>query len=285
MFPISEQTGGILGFAGLATHLGPSWPLWLTSPERGRYLKASAVFGIRQAGPAIGEARRALVSNDCLEVLRLHQRGHREAVAVVQTPLSAEHLGLLADRMSVDAEDLGLDREGGEAEGVGDAVIVGPRAELGPQALSPDELVETVLEPTPAPTGHVERVDDTPTRGERLLRGLASGLLGLGIPLGSLWIVDPSSDDPGGTASGFVVAVGGVALAYVVLTIVASYVSGRTRARSSGRRMRAPWEHGATEWQPHAWTYHSLEEVLIAAALISVVTCLVLFVTIGGFAG
>jgi hypothetical protein len=49
--------------------------------------------------------------------------------------------------------------------------------------------------------------------------------------------------------------------------------------------MRAPWEHGITEWQPPAWTYHRFEEVLIGAALVSIFVCIILFVAIGGFGG
>ena len=90
-------------------------------------------------------------------------------------------------------------------------------------------------------------------------------MIGVGVPLGWVLIVHPSENDPGGSGSGF--------------------VSARSRAGSSARRMRAPWEHGATEWQPQGWTYHRLEEVLIAAALVSVVICMVLFLTIGGFTG
>ncbi len=37
MFPIADASGTVLGFAGLATHLGPSWPLWVTSPDDGRF--------------------------------------------------------------------------------------------------------------------------------------------------------------------------------------------------------------------------------------------------------
>jgi hypothetical protein len=48
--------------------------------------------------------------------------------------------------------------------------------------------------------------------------------------------------------------------------------------------MRGAWQMGATEWQPLAWTYHMLEEVLVAATLISAAVCVVMFATIGGFA-
>jgi DNA primase len=49
MFPIRDPDGRPVGFAGMATNPGPSWPLWLTSPERGRYSRSSALFGIDAA--------------------------------------------------------------------------------------------------------------------------------------------------------------------------------------------------------------------------------------------
>jgi DNA primase len=72
MFPISNVDGGILGFAGLATHLGPSWPMWLTSADQGPFDAGTAIFGISQAAPEIARARRALVLRDCVQVLALH---------------------------------------------------------------------------------------------------------------------------------------------------------------------------------------------------------------------
>ena len=40
-----------------------------------------------------------------------------------------------------------------------------------------------------------------------------------------------------------------------------------------------------TEWQPIAWTYHMLEDILIGAAIVSIAVCTVLFVVMGGFTG
>jgi DNA primase len=44
MFPIRDLDGAMLGFAAMATNPGPSWPLWLISPDRGRFDKRTAVF-------------------------------------------------------------------------------------------------------------------------------------------------------------------------------------------------------------------------------------------------
>ena len=82
MFPVRDGDGSLQGFAGLATHLGPSWPLWLASPdEPDGFHPASALFGFDQARDAIAREGRALVLRDPVQVLALHQDGRAEAVA------------------------------------------------------------------------------------------------------------------------------------------------------------------------------------------------------------
>jgi len=40
---------------------------------------------------------------------------------------------------------------------------------------------------------------------------------------------------------------------------------------------------GSGEWQPLAWTYHMLEDILAAASIIRAVAIIVMLVAIGGF--
>jgi DNA primase len=53
MFPIRDRGGQIVGFAGQGTHLGPSWPEWVISPDVGLYRRSEAVFGLDQAAKKI----------------------------------------------------------------------------------------------------------------------------------------------------------------------------------------------------------------------------------------
>ncbi|MGZ5387340.1 MAG: hypothetical protein ACXWZV_07695 [Solirubrobacterales bacterium] len=82
MFPVRDRDGRILGFAGMGTHLGPSWPLWVTSPDVGLYRRSEAVFGLDRAAATIERSRSAQVQRDCIEVLRLHQDGGQNAVSI-----------------------------------------------------------------------------------------------------------------------------------------------------------------------------------------------------------
>ena len=283
MFPVRTREGELLGFVGLATHLGPSWPLWMTSPDRGRYRKASAIFAIDQAGPGIAKAGRAKVLSDCLEVVRMHQRGGGEAVAVVQSPVTYEHLGQLAPELGGSADELGLLRERGREEGSADILVVGPRAELGEGAFTLDNGDDAVLEEASGAQRAAAAPDASASWHARLIKWLGAALIGLGVPLFFFALVHPSKDDPGGPTTGFGAAVIGVVAVYVGLALFVGFVSARADRKSTSRRMRAPWMTGAGEWQPSAWTYHQLEEVLIGAACLSIPVLLVLFVAIGGF--
>jgi hypothetical protein len=274
MFPVRDPEGRMLGFAGMATNPGPSWPLWLVS-ESGRFDKRTAIFAIDRAATAIGETGRALVFRDCLDVLRAHQRDQGEAVAVIRSPITAGHVGQLADALGTPAEGLTSEPLAGEA-----GVTIRPALEheraLDTQARSEERVRSSGSELRPDPL----KVRSPPAR---VFLQVARGVLGLGIPLIWLAILQPDLDAPGGADPAFVGALGCVAATYVVLATISAIAAARVRARSRGRRMRGAWEMGATEWQPFAWTYHMLEDILVGASIVSVVVCIVLFLAIGGF--
>ena len=85
----------------------------------------------------------------------------------------------------------------------------------------------------------------------------------------------PDTEGPSGATPALNVVIVSVAAAYLALTVVVSRVSAKHRAQSTERRMRLPWVRGSGEVQPTGWTYHRLEEVLIGAALVSALICLV----------
>lgn len=96
MFPVRDPGGRTVGFAGMATHLGPSWPLWVTSPDVGLYRRSAAVFGLDRAASAIKRSRSARVQRDCVEVMRLHQDGGRNAVSVNTSAVTPEQIEAMA---------------------------------------------------------------------------------------------------------------------------------------------------------------------------------------------
>jgi hypothetical protein len=110
MFPVKDGEGRILGFAGLGTHLGPSWALWVTSPDLGLYRRSQAVFGLDRAANEIAASSTALVRLDCIEVLRAHQDGQTNAVTVHTNEVTREQMDVLANGNpgGIDALELDL---------------------------------------------------------------------------------------------------------------------------------------------------------------------------------
>jgi hypothetical protein len=110
MFPIKDGEGRILGFAGLGTHLAPSWSLWVTSPDVGLYRRSQAVFGLDRAAVQIAASNTALLRTDCIEVLRGHQDGEANAVTVHTSEVTREQMHVLATGIpgGIDALELDL---------------------------------------------------------------------------------------------------------------------------------------------------------------------------------
>ncbi len=288
MFPIADASGRVTGFAGLATHLGPSWPLWLVAGDQGLFDAGSAIFGIRQATPAIEQAGRALILRDCVQVLALNQRGRCDMVGVIQSPITPGHAAQLATALG--AGDVRLARR----DGLLGVVVAPPTADVDDEAFAargtPDGFSLTDSTPRAERTAAGEAsVSATPSEEEvgrvRLLDYLLGAVMGVGIPIGLVLVAAPHDRSTRGSTPTLNVMIIGVAVAYLLLWLVVSRISARVRARSQTRRMREPWIRGKDEWQPTGWTYHRLEEVLVGAAFASAITCLVLLMTVGGFLG
>jgi hypothetical protein len=289
MFPFRDAAGRVLGFAGLATHLGPSWPLWLTSPDCDQFRTSAAIFAIGEAAPAIAGARRALVLRDPVQVLALHQGGRHDAVAVIQSPITREHLAQLADALGTDSRELHLARLDGRL-GV---VAVPEIAEVGKDAFAERSIPAgfglinsrraTGRVPPPAVADADYRLE--PLSSTRAIVYVVGVIVGVGIPIGGLLAAEAQGNEGAGPTEALNLVIVGVAGAYAVLTLIVARISARVRAQSTERRMRLPWVRGSDEVQPAGWTYHRVEEILVGAALISAVTCVVLLMTVGGFLG
>jgi DNA primase catalytic core, N-terminal domain len=109
MFPVRDRDSRVLGFAGLGTHVGPSWALWITSPDVGLYRRSEAVFGLDRAAGGITASGRALVRRDSIEVLRAHQDGETNAVAVHTPWVTRDQMLAMVDGIPNGLDALELD--------------------------------------------------------------------------------------------------------------------------------------------------------------------------------
>jgi hypothetical protein len=170
MFPIRDRDGRTLGFAGLSTHLGPSWPMWVVSPDVGLYRRSEAVFGLDRAAKRIAATKTAVVVGDCVGVLRAHQDSQPNAVTVHSSGVTPEQIDEMATGIPGSADSLELDLYGVRVESEAEAAAE--------RAASPTRPVKR--EPPP----HLEL--------KRMLLVTATALVGIntftGAPLLAVWV-------------------------------------------------------------------------------------------------
>lgn len=93
IFPISDEKGRILGFAGRALH--GEEPKYLNSPETPVYKKTWALFGIDKAWEEIKRQGFAVLVEGYMDVIGLHRGGFRNTVATSGTAVTEVHLRIL----------------------------------------------------------------------------------------------------------------------------------------------------------------------------------------------
>jgi hypothetical protein len=196
MFPIRDRDGRILGFAGLGTHLGPSWPEWVVSPDVGLYHRSEAVFGLDRAAKRIATTKTAVVVGDCIAVLRAHQDGQPNAVTVHTGGVTPEQIDEMAAGIRGGSEALELD-------------LYGVRIESEADAEAPDQEASRTPEVRREPPPHLEL--------KRMLLVTGTALVGIntftGAPLLAIWV---GSHAQGGR----VLSLRGVLTVLVVLAVL-----------------------------------------------------------------
>jgi hypothetical protein len=196
MFPVRTRDGRVVGFAGLGTHLGPSWPMWVVSPDVGLYRRSEAVFGLDVATRQIASSKTALVLAGCIEVLEAHQDGRPNAVTVHTGGVTPEQIEAMAAGVPGGENAMDLDLDG-----------IALEPEFDPRELA------TASRPTPVvdwePPQHLEL--------KRMLLVIATALVGMntftGAPLLAVWVGSRAQN-------GEVVSLRGVVTVLVVLAVL-----------------------------------------------------------------
>ncbi len=202
MFPVRDVDGRILGFAGLGTHVGPSWALSITSPDVGLYRRSRAVFGLDRAARDIADSGRTLVERDSIEVLRAHQEGRTNTVTVHSPRVTRNQMLAIADLVPGGLEGLEVDLAPG--------MSADPTEEPAVLNAAPGPGAGTASEDEKAVDPHLE--------AKKVLiviaTALAAGNLWTGAPLLAVWIGSHSQ-------GGQVLSLRGVVTVLAVLGILA----------------------------------------------------------------
>jgi hypothetical protein len=196
VFPIRDREGRTLGFAGLGTHLGPSWPMWVVSPDAGLYRRSEAVFGLDVAAKKIASTKEAVVLAGCIEVLQAHQDGRPNAVTVHTGGVTPEQIEAMAEGVRGGESALNLDLEGIDIE-----------PDFDPRELAMASLPAPALDWEPPPNLELKR----------MLLVIATAVVGIntftGAPLLAVWVGAQAQ-------GGRVLSLRGVVTVLVVLSIL-----------------------------------------------------------------
>lgn len=111
IFPIFDNNMQVVGFGGRV--LDDSMPKYLNSPETPVYNKRRSLYGIHKAKIKCRESDTIYIVEGYFDLLALHQHGIENAVAILGTALSTQHIQLLkgyASRVILvyDSDDAGL---------------------------------------------------------------------------------------------------------------------------------------------------------------------------------
>lgn len=94
VFPILGEQARPIAFGGRVIDAQDN-PKYLNTPETRFYHKSRVLFGLAQGKKRFREAKRAVLVEGYLDVIRLHEAGFAEACATCGTSLTEEHLKLL----------------------------------------------------------------------------------------------------------------------------------------------------------------------------------------------
>ncbi|MEP7197544.1 MAG: DNA primase [Saprospiraceae bacterium] len=96
IFPIHNQTGKVIGFAGRIMSSDVKIAKYINSPESEVYKKNKTLFGLHLAKNSIRKNNRVLLVEGYTDVMSLHQAGIENVVASSGTSLTEEQASLLA---------------------------------------------------------------------------------------------------------------------------------------------------------------------------------------------
>ena len=113
MFPFRDYQGALVGFAGRAIS-EDNIPKYLNSPEIELFQKNSFFYGLFQGKETIAKNRRTIVVEGYTDVLRMHEAGFEETLAVAGTALTQRHIEKLKQNRGeviflFDTDEAGID--------------------------------------------------------------------------------------------------------------------------------------------------------------------------------
>ncbi|WP_050180897.1 DNA primase [Domibacillus robiginosus] len=144
MFPLHDQRGRISGFSG--RDLGQRQPKYLNSPETPIFHKSSLLYHFHAARTAIKKQKQFILFEGFADVIAAVRAGFHQAVAVMGTALTEEHIKQLkrvSDQAVIcyDGDKAGLNAAY-KAANMLDSHDIGVKVTVLPDQLDPDEFIK-----------------------------------------------------------------------------------------------------------------------------------------------
>jgi DNA primase len=115
LFPIADESGNVLAFAGRALVDGSRSPTYANTPNTSAFRKGTCLFGWPQAMPTLRKSRRVFLVEGYFDVLAMAASSAGPALGLMGTALRPEQAGTLARRVREVVLLLDGDRAGREA--------------------------------------------------------------------------------------------------------------------------------------------------------------------------
>jgi DNA primase len=90
VFPLRDESGRLVGFAGRKMEGGAPGPKYVNTPESPVYRKGAILYGAHRALPAISRSRSVVLVEGYTDVHAFHAAGVKNAVALAGTALTEE---------------------------------------------------------------------------------------------------------------------------------------------------------------------------------------------------
>jgi len=95
MFPIEDERGRVLGFGGRTLNPNDKAFKYINTSDTEVFHKRKLLFGIKQSLDEIKKKKHVIITEGYTDVMMMHQHGYKNAVAVLGTALTADHLRLV----------------------------------------------------------------------------------------------------------------------------------------------------------------------------------------------
>ncbi|MEM1082681.1 MAG: DNA primase [Verrucomicrobiota bacterium] len=95
MFPICNDHGDVIAFAGRQLREDPRSGKYINSPETTLYRKSNVIFGLNKARKGILDAKAVLICEGQIDVIACHEQGITQAIAAGGTAFTPQHAKLL----------------------------------------------------------------------------------------------------------------------------------------------------------------------------------------------